>query len=98
MHVYFDDERESQKLDLPAILARASSAHHLSVCGPAGFIQHVIDTAATANWAADKLHREFFAAPAQRAEDGMDAAFEIVLASSGRKLTVPEERSALSIL
>jgi vanillate monooxygenase ferredoxin subunit len=97
VHFQIDDECDSQKLDLPAILANASSVHHLYVCGPAGFIQHVTDTAAAANWAAHKLHREFFAAPAQRPKAAVDTAFEIVLSGSGRRLTVLAGRSALSV-
>lgn len=98
VHLHFDDEGKDQKLDLTDVLAQASPAHHLYVCGPAGFIQHCVDSALQAGWGSERLHREFFAGPTEPSTHSPDAPFEIVLASNGRSLVVPAEVSALSVL
>lgn len=98
VHFYFDDGEISQRLDIGAVLARATPEHHLYVCGPGGFIQHVIDAATRAGWVGDRLHREFFSAPPVAASEVVDGAFEIELASSGRRLVIPIEKSALTVL
>lgn len=98
VHFHFDDGGDAQKLDLPAVLAQASPRHHLYVCGPAGFIEYVLDTATGSGWDGARLHREFFAAPAAPAAHVSDESFELVLARSGRTLTVPKSLSALAVL
>ena len=98
MHFHFDDEDASQRLDVAAILAKATPEHNLYVCGPGGFIQHVLDTATQAGWEGDRLHREFFSAPPTPATKAPDESFEVELASCGRRLDVPAGKSVLAVL
>ncbi|WP_051378468.1 PDR/VanB family oxidoreductase [Derxia gummosa] len=69
---------------------------HLYVCGPAGFIEAVLGAARAAGWPESRLHCEFFAA--EVAPHAGDRAFEVVLASSGRVVTVPADRTVAQAL
>ncbi|MDB5460567.1 MAG: Vanillate O-demethylase oxidoreductase, partial [Caulobacteraceae bacterium] len=95
--LYFDDEPQSGRLDLQALLRRPEPDAHVYVCGPAGFIAAVLDTAARAGWSEAQLHREFFA-PAEPADDAASDSFEIQIASSGQVLTVPAGRPVIDVL
>lgn len=99
VHAHFDDGEASQKLDMRATLAEASADCHLYVCGPAGFIEHVLGAAKQAGWADERMHREYFAAPvsASPSEAG-DGSFELELARSGRSVTVANGQTALAAL
>ncbi len=92
---YFNDEDNA--LDAMRVLTRATAGSHLYVCGPAGYIEHIFETARQLGWAEERLHREFFAAPEVVSEDG-DRAFELVIASTGQVLEVGEQDSALEVL
>ena len=95
VHFHFDDGPADQRLDMPAVLANAGTEYHLYVCGPGGFIEHVLTAARQAGWPEARLHREFFTAPTTSASASI---FEIELAHSGRRLTVPADKTVLEIL
>jgi vanillate O-demethylase ferredoxin subunit len=69
---------------------------HLYVCGPNGFMEHVLGTARALGWAEAQLHREYFAGAAVPASEA--GGFEVQLASSGRCLQVPAHRSVAQVL
>lgn len=94
-HLHFDSGDAVQKLDLPAVLDTAQGTH-LYVCGPVGFIQYVLDTAARHGWPAEALHREYFCAAPQ--ETGENGSFEVRMASSGRSCIVPPDKSVVQAL
>ncbi|WP_020681577.1 PDR/VanB family oxidoreductase [Marinobacterium rhizophilum] len=93
---HFDDGDPTQKLDAASLLARPETGTHIYVCGPKGFMDHVLDTAERQGWPADQVHREYFAAAPVNHD--ADAAFEIQLGSSGQILEVPADKSALQVL
>ncbi|WP_394792199.1 PDR/VanB family oxidoreductase [Rhodoferax sp.] len=93
VHLHFD---EASQLDAAAVLAGPSPRHHLYVCGPEGFMQHVLDVASEAGWADQQLHREHFAAAPM--DTAGDCAFEVELASSGATYLIPADRSVLEVL
>ncbi|MFC6673443.1 PDR/VanB family oxidoreductase [Marinobacterium aestuariivivens] len=93
---HFDDGDPTQILDAASLLARPETGTHLYVCGPKGFMDHVLDTAKRLGWPADQVHREYFAAAPINHD--ADAAFEIQLGSSGQILEVPADKSALQVL
>ncbi|WP_416425098.1 PDR/VanB family oxidoreductase [Pseudomonas sp. App30] len=96
VHFHFDDGPPEQKLDAAAVLAGFGARDHLYVCGPGGFMEFVLGAARTAGWQEQNLHREYFAAaPTVKADDG---SFEVQLASSGRCLQVPADRSVAEVL
>jgi vanillate O-demethylase ferredoxin subunit len=93
---HFDDGAPAQRLDIAATLARQGAGTHLYVCGPGGFMDAVLAAARAGGWDEGRIHFEFFNADvAPRAGDG---AFEVQLASSGRVIQVPADRSVLAAL
>ena len=95
VHQHLDDDPASA-LDITATLAAAPAGSHLYVCGPQGYMDAVLAAARAQGWPEAQLHWEFFsAAPTARADDGR---FEIELASDGRVLAVPADRSVIQVL
>lgn len=93
--LHFDDE-PADLSDLAAVFAQADRQHHVYVCGPAGFMAATEAAALAAGWPPAQLHQEFFSPVA--VADGANAAFEVQLASSGRVLCIPADRSIASVL
>src|SRR5213595_3861478 len=59
---HFDSGSDDQKLDLARLLARPDPGIHLYVCGPGGYIAHVLDSARALGWLDAQLHVEYFGA------------------------------------
>lgn len=82
------------EVDLRRIIGSPRPGTHIFVCGPARLIDGVLQTAR--EWPADSLHFErFAAAPVDSKEN---AEFEIELACSKRKFSVPANSSILDVL
>jgi vanillate monooxygenase ferredoxin subunit len=94
---YFTDADPAEVLDAGAIIERAGPDAHVYVCGPPGFIELVLATAAAKGLSGDQLHREYFGPP-ETPPQGDIGAFEIKLASSGKVLAVPADQSVLDVL
>lgn len=94
---HFDAEPGQQKLDVRAALGVAATGTHVYVCGPAGFMDHVLETARACGWDDSALHREYFVAPTAT-DAGCDRPFELYLKRSGLVLQVPAELTALQAL
>ena len=95
-HIHHDDGAPAQKLDLPAVLAAPADDKRLYVCGPAGFIDHVVNTAKAQGWPKDRIHLEYFAAPAQ--DTAGDQGFEVRIASTGATYTIAPDVSVVEAL
>lgn len=93
--LHFDQEPDTV-LDAAKVLATPQSDVHLYVCGPGGFMQHVLDTARKQGWQEQCLHREYFAAAPVDA--GADGRFSIKVASSGQVFEVPADKSVVQVL
>ena len=90
------DEQPDTALDIAQALAGPRDDVHLYVCGPGGFMQHVLDNARAQGWKEQCLHREYFsAAPI---DHSADASFAVKLASSGQVFQVPADRSVVQVL
>jgi vanillate O-demethylase ferredoxin subunit len=103
VHVHHDDGPADQRFNAEEALALAGDGArdwHVYVCGPAGFIDHVMATASRLGWPPEQVHREYFTPPAPTADEAgpADQPFEIVLASSGRTVQVPVGQSAARAL
>lgn len=96
VHFHFDDGDAAQKLDIDAALGSPDTGAHIYVCGPSGFIDHVLKAAANKGFVDTHVHREYFTAGTAPLKDG--AAFQIQLSSSGQVLEVPADRSVLDVL
>jgi len=93
---HFDNGAAGQKLDLAKLLVKPEAGTHLYVCGPKGFMDAVLNTARTQGWPEEQLHYEFFGAAVEKSDS--DAAFEIKLASSGRVVMVPKDKTVTQAL
>ena len=93
---HHDDGAPEQRLDIAALLAERAAGRHLYVCGPKGFMDAVLGAARAQGWPESQLHYEFFAA--EVAPVAGDAPFEVQLASSGRIVVVPADRSIVQAL
>ena len=86
--------------DAPAtvaqLLAQPSSQSHVYVCGPTGFMDCVLDTAASQGWDAQNLHKEYFT-PVSSEQDG-DQSFQVQVASTGQLYDIPAGKTVFEIL
>jgi vanillate O-demethylase ferredoxin subunit len=96
VHFHYDSGDASQKLDLSQLLAAPRPGTHLYVCGPQGFIDHVLGTARALGWPAAQLHVEYFGAVA--ADPSGDRPFDVRLASSGKVVTIPAGKTVIEVL
>jgi vanillate monooxygenase ferredoxin subunit len=96
VHFHFDSGAPAQKLDLPGLIATPDPDAHIYVCGPGGFIDHVVNTAKALGWDSAQVHLEYFAAKAQ--DTSADTAFDVRIASSGRTFTVPADKTVVAVL
>ncbi len=96
VHTHFDDGAAEQKLDIITVLGSPSPGQHLYVCGPGGFMDFVLDSAARLGWPSEQVHREYFAAPV--VEHDANQAFEVELARSGQVFVIPAQRSVFEVL
>lgn len=95
--LHFDDGEPAQQLDAQQAIGAPDPDVHLYVCGPAGFMQHIISTAKALGWAEANIHREYFAPPESSA-DTVDANFEVMIASTGLVLQVPAGKACVEVL
>ncbi|MDU7557620.1 MAG: iron-sulfur cluster-binding domain-containing protein, partial [Pseudomonas sp.] len=93
--VHFDEQPETL-MNASQVLANPQPDVHLYVCGPAGFMQHVLDSARTQGWAEDRLHREYFAAAA--IDSSHDGSFSVKVASSGQIIEIPADKTVVAVL
>jgi vanillate O-demethylase ferredoxin subunit len=96
VNFHFDDGAAAQKLDIATLLATPQAGTHLYVCGPKGFMNAALDTARAAGWPEGQLHCEFFAADIVRSDS--DGRFEVKLASSGKTVVVPKDKTVIEAL
>ncbi len=96
VHFHFDNGDAGQKLDIEALLAAPASGVHLYVCGPKGFMDAVLTAARARGWADSQLHYEFFAGEAVKSD--ADGSFEVQLASSGKVVVVPGDKTVVQAL
>lgn len=95
VHLHFDEEADS-RLDASSVLSHPRPDAHLYVCGPSGFMQHVLDSAKAQGWGESQLHREYFAAaPVDASADG---AFQVKLGSSGQVFDIPADKTVIQVL
>jgi vanillate O-demethylase ferredoxin subunit len=93
---HFDSGAPAQKLDLPALIATPDPDTRIYVCGPGGFIDHVVNTATALGWNSAQVHLEHFAARTR--DKSADTVFHVTIASSGKTYCVPAGKSVASVL
>lgn len=99
MHFHFSSEPQtSGRMDIQKVLREHVADSDLYVCGPAEFISSVLESAQALGWPEDKLHREFFAAPALDVGHEDNHAFQVKIASTGQVLDVAANQSISDVL
>jgi vanillate monooxygenase ferredoxin subunit len=93
---HHDDGDAAQVLNVPEALGAFDAGTHIYVCGPGGFINHVVQVAQGMGWPAAQIHVEHFAAAPQ--DHSTDAAFDVKIASTGKTCTVPAGESVVQAL
>lgn len=93
---HFDDEGAEQRFDISQQLSSPQRGTHLYVCGPKGFMDAVLFAARAQGWAEAQLHYEFFSVGV--VTHSSDSGFEVLLASSGRLVMVPKDKSVVQAL
>jgi vanillate O-demethylase ferredoxin subunit len=96
VHFHYDSGESAQKLDLDWLLRAPDPGTHLYVCGPQGFIDHVLGSAKALGWPQAQLHVEYFGAAA--IDTGGDRPFDVKLASNGKVVTIPAGASVIKVL
>jgi len=96
VQLHFDDESSSQILDVPSALGSPTAGTHVYICGPAGYIDHVLKTAQGMGWPQEQLHLEYFSAAPQ--DTSADQAFDIKIASSGKTIRVAADQTVVRAL
>lgn len=96
--IYHDDGEPGQRFAAAQALRTPKADTHLYVCGPAGFIQHVVATARSQGWPTQQIHTESFSPINAAADASKDRPFDIVLASTGAVLHVAAGRSVVQAL
>jgi ferredoxin-NADP reductase len=87
LHLYHDSAAEL--IDFDGLLSHQPLGTHVYVCGPAGLINRVIDTARRCGWADSHIHWEQFSAPP------VGDAFDVFLARARLIVHVPPDRSLM---
>jgi ferredoxin-NADP reductase len=90
--LHHDGGDPSRGLDLNAIVSAYASGTHLYCCGPRGLLSAVRDAAA--HWPAGTVHFEDFDAAAS----ADNRPFQVKIASSGRIIDVPANKTILMVL
>jgi len=94
LHVHADAEAGTP-LDIDALLDGVPAGDRLYVCGPKVMLDAVLERTQARGWEHDRVHFELFTEPV--AEEG-DQPFEVELAQSGQRFTVPADQSILDCL
>jgi len=94
--LHVDDGPVDQKLDIEEVLRAKTDRTHLYVCGPKGFMDWVLASARAAGWPETRLHFEFFGANIEPSP--ADGAFDVQIASSGRVIHIPADRTVVQAL
>lgn len=96
VQIHHDDGAAAQMFDAERVLAQPRPGTHLYVCGPKGYMDHVLGTARRRGWAEANIHVEYFAGAV--IDHSADGPFEIVLARSGRVIPVAAGETVIAAL
>jgi ferredoxin-NADP reductase len=94
LHLHADVEHGGP-FEIDLMLDRIPAGDRLYVCGPKPMLDAVLARTQARGWAHDRVHFELFTTPV--VEEG-DHAFEVELAQSGQRFTVPADQSILDCL
>ena len=93
---HYDDEDETQKLNLGRLFAHIGPDDGIYVCGPSGFIEWVCRKAGEAGIPKQSVRYEYFGA--QQVDTSHDGEFDVKIASTSQVFRIPSDRSISSVL
>jgi vanillate O-demethylase ferredoxin subunit len=93
---HFDAGPPAQKMDLDTIIAAPAPDTQIYVCGPGGFIDHVVGTAKARGWPSQQIHLEYFSGAVQ--DTSGDGSFEVRIASTGKSYAVAPDKTIIEVL
>lgn len=94
LHLHFDDEPATQ-LALDSLLASATPAGHLYICGPKAMIDTLVEMAHARGWPQPNIHVELFTTPVLASGE---RGFDVELRQSGLTFHIPPDKSILEVL
>ncbi|SAL55637.1 PDR/VanB family oxidoreductase [Caballeronia humi] len=97
VRLHFGVQREDLSAALDACLREASTGAHVYTCGPAPFMDRVVERAEK-RLSADAIHLERFKAEPVTAADAPLESFDVKLASSGKTVRVDAKTSIVDAL
>jgi ferredoxin len=89
------DDEAGAPLDVDALLDGCGPEDQLYVCGPKVMLDTVLAKTQARGWTHERVHFELFTTPVVEAGD---RPIEVVLAQSGKTLTVPANQTILDCL
>lgn len=95
VRIYFDDNAE-HRFDATASLQPAIERGRIYICGPDGFIRHIVQTARSIGVSDDRIHREAFLPMSE--QSSASQAFVLKLAKSGQEFSVLPGKSIVETL
>lgn len=96
VHLHVDEGDDAQKLKAQYVLAYPRPDNQVYVCGPSGFMEHIIGTAEAQYWQKTQVHREYF--QASTTSSAPTESFQVEVASTGQTYDVPEDKSVVEVL
>ena len=97
--LHVDDGEAAQQFVAARELGVPTPDRHVYICGPAGYLDHVLGAARGLGWPDGQLHLEYFGArPADAASAADEEAFDVTLASSGQTYRIPAGQSITQVL
>ena len=93
---HFDNGPPSQILNVPRALGQHDPGTHIYICGPAGFINYMLQNAQGMGWTPEQIHLEYFSAAPQ--DTSADQAFEVTIASTGKTYPVAADQTVVHAL
>lgn len=94
--IHHDGGDPSRGIDLKALLSEFEIGTHLYYCGPPGFMTACAQSIEA--WPPHAVHREYFAAAEGAAESRLNLPFQVRIASTGKVLDVPADRTIVDVL
>jgi ferredoxin-NADP reductase len=82
---HYDDGPAEQLFSVDACLSHPDPDTHVYICGPQGFMDHVVGGTRTHGWMPDHVHLEYFSAEVSAEGES----FTVVAARSGKSVEVP---------
>jgi ferredoxin len=82
--LHYDDGAPEQLFSFDVCLAHPNADTHVYICGPQGFMDHVVAGAQNYGWSPDHVHLEYFSADISTEGDS----FTVVAARSGKSVEV----------